>query len=138
MKKQKAPVARNSVATSLFRIALLFLICFFTAYYFNVKELIRLGKSGYFEVTDQSCWRGAVTVTVKRDDELYHLQYPGFHCSDKLVGQKVKLYYNEKFDYFYVPNTLGLYLGYIEMPVLMLFITFLPWGKWQRQLKVRK
>jgi hypothetical protein len=118
-----------------FRLVLIAFTSFFFFYYLSIENLIRTGKTEQYIIASKSCGTGNTgsSITIIHLGGEYNLSYPKTkrECRDLMVGSKIELFYNETFDYFYIPETINLYINYIFMCFIPFLLSFFPWIKYR-------
>ena len=67
-------------------------------------------------------------------NEEYYVEFPNTKsCSE--LGDKVSLFYSEKYDYFYIPGTIYKYKRHVIIGLFHLLLSLLPWNKIKSLLK---
>ncbi len=114
----------------LWRLVSLLAIVFFILYYFDIQRMIKEDSPKKYMISEVSLRkRYSSSVGVVYNNKYYRI---GVKKKDGLnynIGDSISLYYNKKHDYFYVPNTLNLYLRYIYASLFSLLLSFIPWVK---------
>lgn len=108
----------------------LFYFLYATFYYVQNERLERLGVVHDQEIVKKYCTvapRSASSIMVIRGDKSYHLRVKSDECLSFEIGDKVKLYYNEKYDYYYLPGSLKLHFIRFLITGIILFLILLPW-----------
>lgn len=108
----------------------LFFFFYATFYYVQYTGLARMGVVQDQEIVDKSCSvapRSASSITIMRGNKRYSVHVTSKQCPDFEVGDKIKLYYNEKYDYYCFPGFLKLYLKRFSITGIVLFLAMMPW-----------
>jgi hypothetical protein len=98
-------------------------------YYVQNKNLERNSKLEKMLIVDKSCNAGSKSVSsikVTRNGKTYSVQLPYSKCLELNIWGKVGLYYNEKYDYYYLPGLLRIYLIRVVVTALVLILLVLP------------
>lgn len=81
-------------------------------------------------IVDKSCNAGSKSVSsvkVTRSGKTYAVQLPYSKCLALNIGDKPALYYSEKYDYYYLPGLLQIYLIRVVVTAIVLVLLVLPW-----------
>lgn len=108
----------------------LFFFFYATFYYVQNKRLERLGVLHDQEIVKKYCSvapRRVSSITVIRGDKSYYVRVKSEECLSFEIGDKVKLYYNEKYDYYYLPGSLKVHSIRLSITGIVLFLVLLPW-----------
>ena len=117
LSKAREAVQKNRVADSyilhILRGIGLILFLFSVLCFYNVRALEREGKSTKYVIIGLTINGRSKDILVNRESKEYVVGYNKEDYYQLKVGDSILLYYNEQYDYFYLPNTLGLYKRYI-------------------------
>lgn len=110
-------------------------IIFFVVYYCDVKNLEKNNIPKKYFVSDISLRkRYSSSIGIRYNNKYYNIGLKKNQVLTYAVGDSISLYYNKKYDYFYVPNTLKLYLRYIYASIFSLLLSFIPWNKLKKKM----
>jgi len=112
--------------------ALISLIFFSHAifYYYQNSHLEKTATLSKQLITDISCSvapRSKSSIKVIKNDRVYSVDLPSERCLKLNKGEKILLYYNEKYDYYYLPGALRIHLIRVIVTGSILILLVLPW-----------
>lgn len=110
-------------------------IIFFIMYYYDVRKMEKLDIPKKYVISDVSLRkRYGSSIEINYNGKYYNIGLKKKEVLNSKVGDSISLYYNKKYDYFYVPNTLKLYLIYIYASIVSFLLSFIPWTKLKKNL----
>jgi len=116
----------------LLRIFSLFLIFFTIGYYFTIEEMIKHEDPQLYKISSLKCRKkSGSAVGIHYLGKYYSVEVTRENCNNYNLNDSICLYYNEKYDFFYVPDSLYLYKRYIYGSVLLFLFSLLPLSKIQ-------
>lgn len=125
----------NSFLIIVWKVISLIAIVFFIFYYYDVKNMEKNQVHKKYVISDVSLRkRYGSSVGVNYNNNFYSIGLKKEEVLRYKEGDSISLYYNRKYDYFYVPNTLGLYLRYIYASIFSLLLSFIPWVKIKKNI----
>lgn len=126
---------KTSLALNLFRIGIIALAIFYYQKLQYASELNYKKEPAAFRVLDKSCRlsRGGSHIEVSNQGRNYRIEYYGKKCLEAKVGGMVMLYYDQKNDTFYVPNS-PIYQRYVIGLIALLVLTFIPWQRLKERM----
>jgi len=94
--------------------------------FYSVSALESEGKSRKYVTTGLAINGRSKDIIVNRESKKYIIGYNQEDYYQLKVGDRILLYYNEQYDYFYVSNTLYLYKRYVVFSFccLVFFLTY--------------
>ena len=105
-------------------------LIFFTMYFYNIKNMISTEKPNRYEITETTCKsRSGSSVGIIHQGEHYSIEVTNEDCRKYMIGDEILLYYNNKYDYFYLPNTLYLYKRFIYASFISIILSFISFKK---------
>lgn len=109
---------------------------FFVLYYFSILNLIKQEKPKQYTIIGKSCGMGNMgsSIYISHEGEKHYLNFTKKQCKSISIGQSIELFYNRKYNYFYIPNTLFLYERYIFGCFFCFILTFFPWISYRNKL----
>lgn len=114
------------------RLICVFSCFFFIGYYFDIKKMINNQTPEQYYIKVITCKeRSGSSVGIHKNGEYYSIGVSREKCYNYNINDTILLFYNKKYNYFYVPNTLTLYKRYIYASLFMVIITFLPLNKFK-------
>ena len=125
----------NNILIYLLRAFLILFFIFFVCYYFDIKNLTKNEKPNLYKIEVLTCkLRSGSSAGIYHNEKYYSIGIKKEDCYKYNLGDKISLYYNKKFDYFYVPNTLVLYERYIYASLFLVILSFLPLRKFKNMV----
>lgn len=82
------------------------------------------------KIVDKSCSiapRLKSSIKVLRGGKIYSVELTSKDCIKLNIGDRVKLYYNAAYDYYYLPGFLKVHLIRFVLSSISLFLVMLPW-----------
>lgn len=114
------------------RIIFIFIVAFFVGYYLDIRKMINNQEPTSYVIKDITCkLRSGSSIGIYHQGKYYSIGVSRVKCYQYNINDLIYLYYNEKYNYFYVPNTLKLYERYIYASILMVIFSFLPLSKFK-------
>jgi hypothetical protein len=105
-------------------------LVFFIMYFYNIKNMITTEKPNLYTIVEVTCKsRSGSSVGVFHMGEYYSIEVTNQQCRNYIIGDKISMYYNSKYNYFYLPNTLYLYKRFIYASFLSIILSFLSFKK---------
>lgn len=119
----------------IWRVASLLSVIFFILYYYDVKKMIKEDSPKNYVISDVSLRkRYSSSIGINYNNKYYNIGLKKEQVLEYKVGDSISLYHNKKYDYFYVPHTLKLYLIYICASLFSFVLSFIPWMKLKKKM----
>ena len=97
-------------------------------FYIQNSNLEKSGTRASFEIIEQYCrYAREGSVQIRYSDDLYSIVLANGECFKYPVGSKIILIYNEKFDYFFIPNGQKHMVFRLYFTVSCIILSILPW-----------
>ncbi len=92
-------------------------------------EMENKGKLNFYSVFSQSCGnnRGSSSVYINYNQKVYSIRLPNVDCLKYPIGSKIGLIYNDKFDYFYIPDGLEKDISRLIFIGVVIIILLIKW-----------
>ena len=118
----------------IFRIAIVIIFLLLLKNYFINKEVIKNNEKIYIisSVTCKS--KSGSSIGIIYNKKYYSVEVTKEDCCNYQKGDKIILNYNSLFDYFFVKNSLYLYLRFVYVSIFVFIISFLPFVKIRTKL----
>ncbi len=66
-------------------------------------------------------------VQIEKGGKKYTVNLPEQDCVNYSIGDEIKLYYNNKYDYFYIPNRIKVEISRVAISGIVFILLLLPW-----------
>jgi len=107
-------------------------------YYYQNSHLEKTASLSKQLITDISCSvapRSKSTIKVIGNNRVYSVDLPSERCLELNKGEKILLYYNQKYDYYYLPGALRIHLIRVITTGSILILLAFPWKLLAKILK---
>ena len=94
-------------------------------------EMENKGKLNFYSVFSQSCgnYRGSSSVYINYNQKVYSIKLPNVDCPKYPIGSKIGLIYNDKSDYFYIPDGLEKDISRLVFIGLVIIVLLIQWWR---------
>ncbi|WP_316838574.1 hypothetical protein [Pedobacter gandavensis] len=123
-----------------FIVLALFCIVYNLFFYFQDANLEKEGLVKLYEVNRQLYRRSKTisSIQVYFKGKVHRIRMGSEESLKYPVGSKIRLIYNDEFDYFYRPGGLTHSLGKVFIALAFLILSALPWDKFMYRLQVNQ
>lgn len=115
----------------LFFLFLIILFLIHSVFKYRQNQILEVESSKSKEVISQVrcsfASQSTSSIKIIKNGRRYSIELPAKRCINYAVGDTVQLFYNKKYDYYYLPGLLYLYKQRVVYCLIGIGLLLLPW-----------